>query len=190
MSASHDARGRSEANFCGDSPHGVAVVSDDDDTDAAWHHETETQLMRNLNVADNLNNLNFNELVPKISQYLSKEDVGEEGVILTVRGFKREAVKGDEGEEEKIILYFREPTFADGGVIKPMILNRTNSQLIGVCTGAATAGEAIGKQIVVYNDPTVGFGGKITGGLRIKKVSGAPKVATTASAPLDEEIPF
>jgi hypothetical protein len=30
---------------------------------------------------------------------------------------------------------------------------------------------------VVFNDPTVSFGGKITGGLRIKKPSGPPKAA-------------
>lgn len=155
-------------------------------------NDPELKLVRNPNMADNLNNLNFNDLVPKVSQYLAKEDVGEEGVILTIRGFKREAVKGDDGEEEKIILHFREPTFADGGIIKPMILNRTNSQLIGVCTGTATAGEAIGKQIVVYNDPTVGFGGKITGGLRIRKVQGQPKVAAKAGLnDLDDSsIPF
>ncbi len=58
--------------------------------------------------------------------------------------------------------------------VKPMVLNRTNAQLVGVCTGAKTAGEARGKQIVVYNDPTISFGGKIVGGLRLKKLSGAP----------------
>lgn len=163
----------------------------DDDTGAEWFHYDETQQHRNTNVnAQNLNSMTFNDLVPKVSKYLSKEDVGEDGVVLTIRGFKAETVKGDEGEEEKIILYFKEQQFADGALIKPMIVNRTNSQLIGVCTGAATAGEAIGKQIVVYNDPTIGFGGKITGGLRIKKVTGAPKVAPATTAPLDDNIPF
>jgi hypothetical protein len=60
-------------------------------------------------------------------------------------------------------------------------VNRTNSQLIAVATNAKNAGEARGKQIVVYNDPTVGFGGKITGGLRIKKIAGAPKPAAARS---------
>jgi hypothetical protein len=76
--------------------------------------------------------------------------------------------------------------------VKPMVLNRTNAQLVGVATGAKVAGDAKGKQVVVYNDPTVGFGGKITGGLRIKKVAGAPRSAAprTVADQVDEEVPF
>ena len=122
---------------------------------------------------NDLNNVSFDNLVPKNSKYLGKEDVGEDGLILTIKGFKMETIKGDEGEEDKVILYFEED-------VKPMVLNRTNSQLISVCTGAKNTGEAKGREIVVYNDPTVGFGGKITGGLRIKKVSGTPKPARSA----------
>ncbi len=132
----------------------------------------------------NINDLSFDALVPSESKYLSKSDVGEEGLVLTVKGFRMESIKGDDGEEEKVVLHFMED-------IKPMIVNRTNAQLVGVCTGAKTAGEARGKQIVVYNDPTVSFGGKITGGLRIKKVTGAPKAAPAKSV-VDEanDIPW
>jgi hypothetical protein len=121
-----------------------------------------------------INDMSFDELVPSKSKYLAKSDVGDDGVILTIRGFKHEEIEGDDGTEEKTVMYFRE------GGYKPMILNRTNAALLAGATGVGTAGEAKGKQIVVYNDPSVGFGGKITGGLRIKKVPGpaaAPKVA-------------
>lgn len=124
----------------------------------------------------NLNEMSFDALVPSTSKYLAKGDVGEDGLILTIRGFKMETVKSDEGEEDKVVCYFAED-------VKPMIINRTNSQLIGVATGTSRAGDAVGKQIVVYNDPTVGFGGKITGGLRIKKVAGQPRPAPRAAAP-------
>lgn len=127
-----------------------------------------------------LNSLSFDALVPKNSKYLSKEDVGEDGLILTIKGFKMETIKGDDQEEDKVILYFEED-------VKPMVINRTNSQLLAVCTGAKTAGDAKGKEIVVYNDPTVGFGGKITGGLRIKKVAGAPKPAARSAVRFDDE---
>lgn len=128
--------------------------------------------------------MTFDQLVPSQSKYLSKDDAGENGIVLTIKGFRMEAVKTDEGEEEKMVMHFMED-------VKPMILNRTNSQLVGVCTGAKTAGEARGKQIIVYNDPTVGFGGKITGGLRIKKVAGQPKAAPArSSSHEDSEIPF
>lgn len=135
-----------------------------------------------------LNNLNFDELVPSESKYLAKGDVGEDGVILTIKGFKREVLKSDDGDEEKTVMYFMED-------FKPMVLNRTNAQLLPIATGAKTAGEARGKQIVVYNDPTVGFGGKITGGVRIKKIAGTPKPAraappSVADSDPDDSIPF
>lgn len=132
----------------------------------------------------NLNALSFDQLVPSNSKYLTKDDVGEDGVILTVKGFRHETIKGDEGEEDKVILHFVED-------VKPMVLNRTNSQLIAVATGAKVAGDAVGKQIVVFNDPTVSFGGKVTGGLRIKKLAGAPKPATAKAAKFDDlDTPF
>jgi hypothetical protein len=126
-----------------------------------------------------INAMSFDELVPTQSKYLSKGDVGEDGLILTIRGFKMESIKADEGDEDKVVMYFMED-------VKPMIVNRTNSQLIGVATGSKSAGDARGKQVVVFNDPTVGFGGKITGGLRIKKVAGAPKAGPARAVEIDD----
>jgi len=132
----------------------------------------------------NINDMSFDQLVPSESKYLSKSDVGEDGLILTVKGFRMEAIKGDEGEEEKIVLHFRE-------AVKPMILNRTNAQLMAIATGSSKAGDAVGKQIVVFNDPTVSFGGKVTGGLRIKKLAGAPRqAAAPVAAGFDDEPNF
>jgi hypothetical protein len=130
-----------------------------------------------------INSLSFDDLVPSQSKYLSKSDVGEDGLILTVKGFRMETIKGDDAEEDKMVMHFVE-------AVKPMIINRTNSQLIGIATGAKNAGDARGKKLVVFNDPTVGFGGKITGGLRIKKVSGEPKPAPASNAFADDDIPF
>jgi hypothetical protein len=129
-----------------------------------------------------LNSMSFDQLVPSNSKYLGKGDVGEDGIVVTIKGFRNKTLESDDGNEEKIVMHFLED-------VKPMVINRTNSQLIGVCTGAKTAGEAKGKQIVVYNDPTISFGGKITGGLRIKKISGAPKAVQTKSD-LDKDIPW
>lgn len=128
----------------------------------------------------NINDLTFDQLVPSESKYLSKSDVTEDGVILTIKGFRMETLKTDDGEEDKMVLHFME-------AVKPMVINRTNAQLLGVATGCKTAGEARGKKIVVFNDPTVGFGGKITGGLRIKKVSGEPKPAAQREPGSDDD---
>lgn len=138
-----------------------------------------------MNTNTNINSMSFDQLVPTESKYLSKGDVGEDGVILTIKGFLKEIIKGDTGDETKIVMHFVEEDF------KPMVVNRTNSQLIGICTGAETAGDAKGKQIVVYNDPTISFGGKVTGGLRIKKVAGAPRKAQPAAQdPSDSDTEF
>lgn len=132
--------------------------------------------------ATSLDSLNLDQLVPGGSKYLRRTDVGEDGVIVTIAGFKTETVKGDDGEEEKVVMTFQED-------LPPMILNKTNSNLLAVCTGAKTAGEAKGKKIVVYDDPTISFGGRVTGGLRIRKVAGAPK-APPAAVPFNDDVPF
>lgn len=130
----------------------------------------------------NINEMTFDELVPTNSKYLKQTDVGEAGVILTVRGFKQESMEADDGsKEDKIILYFMEPDY------KPMVLNKTNAQLLALATGAKVAGDAKGKQVIIYADPSVGFGGKMTGGLRIKKYSTAAPVAPRQSA--DTSVP-
>lgn len=136
-----------------------------------------------------LNNLNFDQLVPTNSKYLAKNDVGDDGLILTIKGFKTETIEGDYGNEQKVIMYFVED-------IKPMVLNRTNSQLVGIATGAANAGEARGKQIVVYNDPSISFGGKVTGGVRIKKIVSGPRaipqkpVVENFDSDFEDDIPY
>lgn len=138
--------------------------------------------------AMDLNALSFDQLVPSNSKYLTKDDVGEDGLILTIKGFKVETLKSDEGEEDKVVMYFNED-------VKPMVLNRTNSQLVAQATGAKVAGDAVGKQVVVYNDMTVSFGGKVTGGLRVKKLSGPPRAAAARPASRlvnadPEDVPF
>lgn len=134
----------------------------------------------------NINEMTFDQLVPSKSKYLTKDDVGEDGVILTVKGFRMETLESDDGNEDKMVLHFVED-------VKPMVLNRTNAQLVSVATGAKVAGDAKGKKIVIFNDPTVSFGGKITGGLRIKKIAGEPKPAAVAKEvefDTGDDIPF
>src|ERR1017187_9027146 len=82
----------------------------------AWHYEqdrlfggTKLTKPRNSNMnSQDLNSMSFAQLVPKVSNFLSKEDVGEDGVILTIRGFKTETVKGDNGDEQKVVMHFME----------------------------------------------------------------------------------
>lgn len=130
----------------------------------------------------NANDGSWDTLVESKSKYLKQSDVGEDGIVLTVRGFKREMLDGDNGEEEKTILYFVEQNY------KPMVLGPTNRDLLRLATKASNPTEAKGKKILVFADPTVSFGGKVTGGLRIRK---APAQSVPLSeVPLDDDIPF
>lgn len=150
------------------------------------YQQVQTQLKheKELKMTD-LNSMSFDQLVPTNSKYLTKNDVGDDGLILTIKGFKTETIEGDSGDEQKVIMYFVED-------INPMVLNRTNSQLVGMATGAANAGEARGKQVVVYNDPSISFGGKVTGGIRIKKIAGAPRsvASKTDLSDINSDVPF
>ena len=99
------------------------------------------------------------------SKYMKKDDV-ETPRTLTVGGFTRENVaqKG-EPDEHKWLMHFRETD------AKPMVLNPTNVQLLKLALGVGSPGKAIGKRVTVFNDPTVSFGGKLTGGVRIRSAA-------------------
>lgn len=99
----------------------------------------------------------------KSSKFLKKEDVGE-GSLVTIKGVHQENVAKEGAEPEmKWCITFNE-------FDKPMVLNSTNGQLIGKITGIEDDIENgwIGKQVVLYNDPSVSFGGKIMGGIRVR----------------------
>jgi len=101
---------------------------------------------------------NVNDL--KNSQFLTKEDV-EPPVVVTIKGYKEQNVEMEgEPERKKWTLLFHE-------LEKPLVLNMTNGQRIEVITGSAEFDDWIGKKITLYNDKTVSFGGKLTGGIRV-----------------------
>jgi len=118
----------------------------------------------------------LDSLVPTQSEYLTKDDVGEQGMNLTIAGFKMATVGKGESADERCIMGFLE---AD---IKPMVVNKTNMNRIKHITGAETTGQARGQRVNVFNDPMIEFGGKLTGGIRIRP-------ATTQTAPSDDHDP-
>lgn len=96
------------------------------------------------------------------SNYLKKEDVGEDGTVVTVRSFElvNVAPKG-EPREEKWTMTFDE-------FDKPMVLNSTNIKLAEKALGSDETDDWIGKKLVIYNDPNVSFGKELVGGIRIR----------------------
>ena len=75
-------------------------------------------------------------------------------------------------EEMKWCLSFRETE-------KPMVLNSTNAQIIALITGQEITEKWTGSRLVLYDDPNIQFGGKLTGGIRAR----APRNPGTAGAP-------
>ena len=110
----------------------------------------------------------------KSSKFLKQSDVGD-GVLVTISAVTQENVAKEGAEQEmKWALHFDE-------FEKPMVLNSTNGQLIAKATGIENDIEIgwVGKKIVLFNDPNVSFGGKITGGIRVR----APRVQTEKPLP-------
>lgn len=119
--------------------------------------------------------MKISEMIP--SSYLKQSDFDENGIIVTVSHLEEKNVaRPDEAPEHKWVVYFNE--YAEKG----MVLNSTNINLLAKACASDDTDDWPGKEVVVYVDPNVGFGGKTTGGLRIKKynVPAAPKQAQRA----------
>jgi len=88
---------------------------------------------------------------------------------VTIAKIDRQDVSLENDPEElKYILFFQE---AIDGDHKGLVMNWTNIQLCARATGTDETDEWLGKQIELYDDPNVSFGGKLTGGIRIRPAS-------------------
>lgn len=108
---------------------------------------------------------NVNDL--KSSKFLKKEDV-EPPVKVTIKGYEEVNVAMEnQVPEMKWSLTFEED-------LKPLVLNHTNGQLISAIPYIKSGDfdDWIGKEIVLYNDDKIMFGGKLTGGIRVRGVKG------------------
>jgi hypothetical protein len=126
----------------------------------------------------------------KHSKYLKKEDC-EPAILVTIKSVQEEEVGTEESPETKWTMYFNEQE-------KGIVLNWTNIQLCAKATGSESTDDWIGKKIVLYNDPSVDYMGKLTGGIRIRAPkSGAVQQelppnteADDPGADFDDDIPF
>lgn len=113
--------------------------------------------------------------MPKISEmlpsnYLKQSDFPEDYVV-TVRAIERKNIAMDgKPADYKWLAHYAE-------FEKPMVLNSTNIQLMSKACGSDDTDDWIGKQVIVYVDENVSFGGELVGGLRIRKHKQAAPVA-------------
>ena len=123
----------------------------------------------------------------KESNYIKKEDVGVNGKNLTIHELKHENVAGENHPpEHKWVIYFNEAK-------KGLVLNQTNIALIAHVVGSEETNDWTGHQIQLFEDPTVGYAGKITGGIRVRHASAAALVTPQTVAPnndFDDDVPF
>jgi len=106
---------------------------------------------------------NVNDL--KKSKYITKRDV-DPPILVTIIGSKEANMALDGADPDyQWTLLFKE-------IDKPLVVNPTNGQLIEAIMGSGNSDDWIGKQIVLYVDPTVSFRGRITGGVRCRAPSG------------------
>lgn len=117
------------------------------------------------------------------SKYLKQSDIDGEVIVTIQKIGQGNVAMEDQPEELKWMIRFKE-------FKKPMVLNSTNIQLLEKACGEETD-DWSGQEVILYVDPNVSFGGKLTGGLRLKsaKPASAPKRAQRLEEMADD-IPF
>jgi len=94
------------------------------------------------------------------SKYLKKEEVPQPR-LLTVKAIKMENLGTESDPEKKWVMYFE-------GEEKGLVLNKNNIQRATTAFKSDDSDDWVGRQIVLYVDHNVEFGGKMVGGLRIR----------------------
>lgn len=127
---------------------------------------------------------NIKDMLP--SNYLKQADFDQD-YIVTVRKIEQKNIAMDgKPAEIKWLAHFAE-------FDKPMVLNSTNIQLMAKACASDDTDDWIGKEIIVYTDPNVSFGGELVGGLRIKSARVAapakPRAAQQRPAPARQPAP-
>jgi len=113
------------------------------------------------------------------SKHLKQGDI-EDDTIVTIKKVGQANIGKEDGPVDmKWLIRFNE-------FDKPMVLNRTNIFLLGNFISDDTD-DWIGKQVIVYNDESIQFQGKVTGGLRFKRLKQAGKKPPAAPMMEDED---
>ena len=93
--------------------------------------------------------------------YLQKEEI-EKPTVVTIMDVKAENIPGR--TRKKLVVSFRE-------FDKPLILNKTNTRELSVVFQTTNTASWRGRQLTLCVDPTVEFGGKRVGGIRVRPAS-------------------
>jgi hypothetical protein len=96
------------------------------------------------------------------AKYLKKEDIPSpiDTSILWIK--EEEVTTPGKGTETRLVLYFDK-------LKKGLVLNMTNFQKLEELTGTDDCEKWVDVPVQLYVDPDVTYGGKKTGGIRIRK---------------------
>ena len=95
------------------------------------------------------------------SNWLRKEDLSDPvgGEVFTIKKLTEELVGSD--QQSKWACHWRVRDVA------PMLWNKTNLRILAAMLGDDTD-NWIGKEVEVYHDPSISYGGQLVGGLRVR----------------------
>ena len=122
------------------------------------------------------------DMIP--SSYLKQEDVAEDTIVTVQKIGQKNIAKEGDPPDTKWLVKFSE-------FEKPMVLNTTNIQGLANACGSQDTDDWRGKEVIIYVDPNVSYGGKVTGGLRIRRnVTAAVARKSVAPSNVADDIPF
>lgn len=98
------------------------------------------------------------------SRFLKKEDV-ETPMVLTIAGFE----KGTIGEDDEPATFLKFSDTDKSVIVKAWTIDNLK-EIFG---DNVSPKDIHGQKVEAYHDPSVKFGGKKVGGLRLRKPSGA-----------------
>jgi len=116
-------------------------------------------------------------------KFLTKEDVGDGLTVCIVTLEEQEVQTGAGKTETKTVCLLKDE--------KPFIVNGSNWDTMADLHGGDDASWG-GHWITLFCDPTVTFGGKRVGGIRVKPEKPAPELAANgdSGATTEEPVPF
>lgn len=121
------------------------------------------------------------------SKYLKTADVPDPVIVTVTKVGRVNMAKEDAAPEYKWAIRFKE-------FDKPMVLNSTNIKIAEKVFGSDDTDEWADKEIVLFTDENVTFGGELVGGLRFKGKEKEPvKAAPRKAGKFDDmadDIPF
>ena len=102
------------------------------------------------------------------SPYLSSQDITEP-IVLTISRVELLPDKSKKTTDKFNTAYFTEKEIRPGEILKPLILNATNSRTMRNLTGSHFIDDWNNVPVTIYVDPNVRFGRDVVEGLRVSK---------------------